>query len=283
MLDASRTLAMTTSDQVEVSDLLQRICVRAPYFALQHLRWRAGEFLATAVADRTPTAEVGPMHASEISRHAAICGLSAVALDFDDDDRRYYLAQDATYTGQFNPAPYGSVVTFAAVVLERNKRQAVAEISATAGGQPLAHLRVTYTILSEASFRRLFRSRHVPGFSGVGLGRMPEPPAGESVRVGRTSTLTLESVPEESCAGHFEQYPAMPVAVLMGQLGLVAAAHFGAPYRVAAATMSAQDFCWAGERARFEVTPVSGGTYACAAYASESVVSEMTLHLAPAS
>ena len=85
---------------------------------------------------------------------------------------------------------------------------------------------------------------------------MPEPPAGEFVMRGQTATLTLECVPQEACAGHFEQYPAMPVAVLMGQLGLVAAAHFAAPYRVASATMSAQDFCWAGERARF-VSPLA--------------------------
>lgn len=280
MLDASRALALTTFDQVEAADLLRRICVRAPYFALQNLRWRAGEFLATAVADRTPTAEAGPMHACEISRHAAICGLSAVALGFDDDDRRYYLAQDATYTGHVNTAPYGSVVAFAAVVLERNKRQAVAEITVTAGGQALAQLRVTYTILSEASFTRLFRSKHVPEFAGLSLSRMPEPPSGAIVVDGQKATLTLERVPMEACAGHFEHYPAMPVAVLMGQLGLVAAAHYGEPYRVAAATMSAQDFCWAGEQARFEVTPLAHGTYACAASASDSVVSEMTLQLA---
>lgn len=282
MLDASRALALTSLDQVDAAHLLNRICVRAPYFALHDLRWRAGEFVASAVADRRPTAEAGPMQAGEISRHAAICGLCAIALGFEDDDRRYYLAQDATYTGHANAAPYGSTVVFAATVLERNKRQAVAEITASAGGQPLAALRVTYTILSDASFRRLFRSKQVPGFVGAPAGPMPELPPGEVVTEQGVRSITLERVPEEACAGHFEQYPALPVAVLMGQLGVVAAAHYGAPYRVAHATMSAQDFCWAGERARFEVTPLSPGTYACAAVASGSVVSDMTLHLAPA-
>lgn len=283
MLDASRATALTTYDQVEAADLLQRICVRAPYFALGQLRWRAGEFTATAVADRSPTAETGPMQASEISRHAAICGLSAVALGFDDDDRRYYLAQDATYTGHVNSAPYGSVVTFAAVVVERNKRQAVAEITATAGGQPLAHLQVTYTILSEASFTRLFRSKYVPADGGATGGRMPEPPTGDIIMRGQTATMTLECVPRDACAGHFEHFPAMPVAVLMGQLGVVAATQFPGPYRVAAAVMSARDFCWAGERACFEVTPRGDGVFACAASASDSVVSEMTLSLVAAS
>ncbi|MFC5848020.1 hypothetical protein [Deinococcus petrolearius] len=282
MLDASRATALTTFDQVEVADLLQRICVRPPYFALEGLRWQAGEFMATAVADRSPTAEAGPMQASEISRHAAICGLSAVALGFDDDDRRYYLAQDATYTGHVNGAPYGSVVTFAAVVVERNKRQAVAAITATAGGQALAHLQVTYTILSEASFTRLFRAKYVPADGGGTPGVMPEPPMGEIVMRGHTASMTLECVPRDVCAGHFEHFPAMPVAILMGQLGMVAATQFPGPYRVAAAVMSARDFCWAGERACFEVTPQGDGVFACAATASASVVSEMTLSLVSA-
>lgn len=279
MLDHSRTSMPTLFSPVDRDQLLQRICVRAPYFALQDLRLFDHTFMAEATAESRATAEQGPMQASEISRHAAICGLCAVALDFDDDDRRYYLAQDATYTGFANDAPYGTTVSFSATVLERNKRQAIAEITITSGGHDLAHLRVTYTILSEASFRRLFRSKYDPEFSVLHYDRMPEPPTGVFSTEGDTGVLTLPEVPREACAGHFENFPAMPVAVLMGQLGVVASRHYNAPYRVAAATMSALDFCWAGETARFEVTPTVPGTYACTATASGSMVSEMTLHL----
>ena len=281
MLDRHFSAVPSPIGPFDRAHLLSRVCVRPPYFALQNLHADAATFRATAAAERPVTDETGPMQACEISRHGAICGLCAVALSFGDDERRYYLAQDARYTGFVNAAPYGCAVAFEARLLERNKRQAVAEISVTAGGHALAHLIVTYTILQESSFRRLFRSRYSPTFSGRQWDRMPDPPVGEFGGRGETLSMTLKSVPEEACAGHFEHYPAMPVAVLMGQLGLVAGREYGQPYRVESATMTASDFCWAGESARFEVTPGAvRGTYQCVARASEKVVSEMTLRLA---
>ena len=282
MLDRHIYSSSTYTDRFDLTDLLHRICVRAPYFALKDL-WSEGDrFGATATAERALSNEVGPMQACEISRHAAICGLCAVALSFPDSDRRYYLAQDATYVGFANHAPYGSVVSFEARLVEKNKRQATAEITVTAGDSELAQLRVTYTILNEPSFKRLFRSKYSPNFTGLNLHRMPDPPVGEFSFGEQTSSLVLESVPEEACAGHFEHYPAMPVAVLMGQLGIVAGRHYGLPYRVEAATMMAADFCWAGESARFDVTPgAEAGFYDCTAFASGSSISEMTLRLAP--
>ena len=280
MLDHQFSAVPSYTGQFDRANLLSRICVRPPYFALQNLHAGDNMFWATAAAEQPVTSETGPMQASEISRHGAICGLCAVALSFSDDERRYYLAQDASYQGFANAAPYGSVVSFEARLLEKNKRQATAQITVTASGQALAQLRVTYTILQEASFKRLFRSRYSPTFSDFQCNRMPDPPAGEFSSSGERLSMTLKTVPEEACAGHFEHYPAMPVAVLMGQLGLVAGREYGQPYRVASATMTASDFCWAGELARFEITPSSErGRYQCTALASDRVVSEMTLRL----
>ncbi|MFC4453942.1 hypothetical protein [Deinococcus sonorensis] len=281
MLDHSRLSFLTHSDHIDRAALLQRICVRPPYFALNNLHYSRGQFTATAVAEHPATSEVGPMQACEISRHAAICGLSAVAMNFGDDDRRYYLAQDATYQGYANSAPYGSDVSFEARITDQNKRQATAEIIVTAGGQDLALLSVTYTILNEASFKRLFRSKHSPFFTNFRQTEMPYLPSGEFVQTGRTCTVSVPRVPEEACAGHFEFYPALPVAMLMGQLGTIAGRMYARPYRVEAATMTASDFCWAGESAQFEVTALAeNGSYACAALASGTVVSDMRLRLA---
>lgn len=298
LLETSRVPVLQPSP-VEVAELLRRICVRPPYFALQDLHSHGQTFSGTAVAERAVTNEVGPMQACEISRHAAIAGLCAAALTFEDADRRFYLAQDATYEGFSNPAPYGSVVTFHATLADKNKRQAVSDIVVTAGGLPLAQLRVTYTLLNEPSFRRLFRSKYSPSFSAgaleaLRLERMPDLPGGVLsgpvlTEAGSTTTLSVDCVPELACAGHFEHYPAMPVAVLMGELGRVAGRHYHAPYWVQAATMSASDFCWAGEAARFVVTALPGeghhgeGEYIGTAYAAETPVSDVTFRFAPGS
>jgi hypothetical protein len=251
----------TPAGHIDVSDLLRRICVRPPYFALNDLTFDAGTFSATAVAERAASLEVGPMQACDISRHAAICGLSAVALSMADDDRRYYLAQDASYQGFENAAPYGSTVAFQATVIERNQRQASANITVTSGGQPLVHLTVTYTLMNEGAFQRLFRSKHVPSFTSLTHDRMPDPPMGVFSTDANTTTLILDRVPVDACAGHFDGFPAMPVAVLMGQLGLVAGRNYQRPYWVEAATMTALE-----ER----------GCYAGTAFASDTAVSEVT-------
>ena len=74
----------------------------------------------------------------------------------------------------------------------------------------------------------------------------------------------------------------MPVAVLMRQLGLVAGRIYQAPYWVEEATMSAGEFCWAGESARFEVTALAErGCYAGTAFASDTPVSEVTFRFHP--
>ena len=282
MLVYTNHVYATPTGHVDVSDLLHRICVRPPYFALNDLHFDAGIFSATAVAERAASLEVGPMQACDISRHAAICGLSAVALGMEDDDRRFYLAQDATYQGFENSAQYGSTVSFQAIVLEQNKRQASAEITVTCGGEPLARLTVKYTLMNEGAFRRLFRSKHVPSFVGLTHDRMPDPPMGTFSTDANKTTLVLDRVPVDACAGHFEGFPAMPVAVLMGQLGLVAGRDYQVPYWVEVATMSAGEFCWAGETARFEVNALpERGCYAGTAFASETSISEVTFRFRP--
>lgn len=237
--------------------LLRRICVGRPYFALESLAFRENRFYASAVADLPMGREVGPMGSAEISRHGAITGLCGAALAQSDDDRRFYLAQRAEYYGLPNPAPYGAPVQFAAQLESLSKRGARSSISVTAEGEPLAQLEVAYTILTEYAFKRLFRHR----FRGtVPHKKMkPQPPGRRSVFAGWAQHEVAE-VPEAACAGHFDDYPALPVAVLMGQLGDTAASLLGSgTFRGVRASVSANDLCWAGEQVRFEAVPVAGG------------------------
>ncbi|WP_019586081.1 hypothetical protein [Deinococcus apachensis] len=272
--------------QVEEEALLRRICVRPPYFALQALQFDGETFGAQVRAELPQGAELGPIQGAELSRHAAIAGLCRAALEQGDDKRRYYLAQQARYEGYPSDAPYGSPVALRAALIDLSKRMARTSIVATVGGVPLAHLEVEYTVLTEAAFERLFQSRRRPTpESGAAMGALPP---GLIERRGQTLTRTLEGVPAEACAGHFEHYPAMPVAILMGQLAELAGLGLGGgrvPYRVVRGRVEAQDFCWAGEPARFEVTPAAHEgklhTFRCAAHASGRLTGSMDLTLQP--
>jgi hypothetical protein len=89
------------------------------------------------------------------------------------------------------------------------------------GDGPLATFEFRYAILTVAAFERLFRNR--------GADRHPIAPN----PYGRCSTRRSSArrrrrragdrrLPVGACVGHFDGYPAMPVAVLMGQLAYLA-------------------------------------------------------------
>lgn len=271
--------------RVEEEALLSRICVRPPYFALREMAFDGETFAAQVRAEVPQGAELGPIQGADLSRHAAIAGLCRAALAQGDDKRRYYLAQQAWYEGHPSDAPYGSPVTLRASLADLSKRSARASIEATAQGAPLARLEVEYTVLTEAAFERLFQSRRRPTPES---GAMAALPPGHIERRGATLARALDHVPAEACAGHFEHYPAMPVAILMGQLAQLAGMGLGdgpVPYRVVRGRVEAQDFCWAGEPARFEVTPTAGDgglhTFRCTAHASGRLTGSMDLTLQP--
>ena len=114
----------------------------------------------------------------------------------------------------------------------------------------MATLTVDYTILTEYAFSRLFRSHYRP--------TEPQPAMnidlpGNAYGSAEQSVYEVDALPETVCAGHFADHPALPVALLMGQLGTAAWRLMGsAGWRGVQASVNATDLCWAGERVRFE-------------------------------
>src|SRR5690606_900659 len=281
-----QTTAVTTAD------LLPRIGVRPPYFALSDIAWGRLELRATAVAESPPYQEAGPMPAAELGRHAAIVGLSLAASQQEDGRRRYYLARLAECRYPANPSPYGAPVRFHGRLLDLDKRKARAAIQATAGGAALASFEVDYTVLTESAFERLFRirARHTP------LTRSPYGALLTNAWHGTSDMAeqVVEELPIGACIGHFDGYPALPVAVLMGQLSYLAGRVHDAPFRVVRGEVEASDLVWAGERAVFRAARdgVSAGEasgeapetlgaqrYRCEAWAGDRPVAAMKLWL----
>ena len=243
---------------VDEQRLRGRICVSAPYFALDVPSYANGQFQASAVADLPLGPERGPMGSTELSRHAAIAGLCCAALAQDDDRRRYYLAQRAEYVRFPVAAPHGHRVVFAAQLRSLNKRAARVSVTATARREPLARLEVEYTILTEYTFERLFRTRYRPTTEPTEINT--HLPGVRTVEPDR-ARLEVAAVPEAACAGHFKNYPALPVALLVGQLGeLVASLVPSGQLRSMQVSVDATDLCWAGERVRFEAQRVPSQT-----------------------
>lgn len=285
MIPRTRYIESSTTSVV-APNLLERVGVRPPYLALTDIDMAGLGLRATAAAESPSYSELGPMPAAELGRHAAIVGLLTAAARQGDDRRRYYLARRAECRYVPNDAPYGAPVRFNGRVLDLDKRGARAAITATANGAPLASFEVDYAVLTDSAFERLFRTRGKPTPSAPS-------PYGSLLTASWHGTMDMaeqvvESLPVGACVGHFDGYPALPVAVLMGQLSYLAGCLHGVPYRVVRGEVEASDLVWAGERAVFRVARDGDGAtqetlgsrrYRCEAWAGDRSVAAMSLWL----
>ncbi len=267
-------------------ELASRICVRRPYYALSDVSLEGLELHATALAESPAYSEVGPMPAAELGRHAAIVGLTLAACHQTDDRRRYYLARRAECRYAPNDAPYGSPVRFVGRLLDLDKRSTRSAVIAEAGGVALASFDIDYTVLTESAFERLFRvyARATPPAASPYGSLLTTEWSGDA----SGAEQVVESLPVDACVGHFDGHPALPVAVLMGQLSFLAGRAHGGSYRVVRGEVAASDLVWAGERAVFRaVRDGTGGhpdaatarRYRCEAWAGDRSVASMTLWL----
>jgi 3-hydroxymyristoyl/3-hydroxydecanoyl-(acyl carrier protein) dehydratase len=270
------------SSFIATQQVLQRICVRPPYFALENLTLE-GERLSAYTKAETPIAlEPSPMSAAELGRHAAISGLSLVALLQKDDDRRYYLAQKAECDYFKSDAPFGAVVKFEAKLLEMDKRTAQVTVTASIEGQAVASFTINYSILTERTFERLFARYQKPTYP------TPSPYANllsETYERGETWAETCVTIPSWACVGHFDGYPALPVAMLMSQLSYLAGQIMGQPYFVPKGLVEANDLCWADKEVTFraDLVAIEGITarFNCTASIEGQVVGQMSVWLEP--
>ncbi|MEU6643474.1 hypothetical protein ABZ863_13090 [Saccharomonospora sp. NPDC046836] len=210
-----------TNSQTRQINLYERICVRAPYFALQNLQHTApGEATAAVPIELPPTRETSPISLAEKGRHLAILGLCAAASVAPNDQRRYYLARTAsircTYPRTVLPSERLTAHAKGAFVSPR-EAAATTTLAAEDGAQ-IAKADFTYTVVGEPVFARAFAYAHrldvVPtsrGFNPYSR-ELPLTDIGgtaQDIRASLTPTVA-------DCAGHFEAYPTLPVAVLGG-------------------------------------------------------------------
>lgn len=294
---------------------LQRISVRAPYFDLRDLVVDDDGTVRALVPARPPTRpETGLVAAAQVARHLAILGSCAVALQRDDDDRHHYLATNAHFLRTANlTATNGSVsgddstsashlvAEASGTLSDRRSARALAKLYGPHG--QLSHvLDVNYTVMAPRMFSRIMPAidHEANRDDAAGAGRTDELTGRREERfdiktgAGPGVTIDCGPVPLDMCAGHFPDYPAAPVALVMGRLaraaGIAMNRHLGVgkiTYSIDEARVVATKLARVGQRltldARYE-RPVGGGHLLVgSAKADGEVVGEMELTLSVAS
>lgn len=249
------------------SELYPLICVRDPYFALESLEaWPDGTVTATLHAEQPLLGEVGPMAAAEAGRHLAILGSRSAALSNSVTGRHYYIAREATLTR--SPAAESLVAAFRARASAAfiDKRTVRARCSLDTETSTLFTLEVSYAVLSEPLFHRLYGAEARELRAGPRTTLLPFQRRNPyRSRIPLTVTrcdadsldATLGLITPEMCSGHFPRHPCVPVAILMQSLSHAAGELFtlqtGSPrYVVQRAEVHAHQLAFAGTHVSVE-------------------------------
>lgn len=252
----------------------RNIMVKSPYNILYDLVKTSDVSVSCKVKNEFSLAnEDGPISASEAGRHLAILG--SIALSLTRDVPHYYLAVEAEITRSSLNSEPSHTLYLEANISNQNERKGYTYGRLYNDAKTLIYeIKVTYKILSVPLFSKLFKTFHSP---------MDFKPSQQSYAVRKQlSNITIDNaniladygtVLSEDCNGHFENYPALPVAIICGaftELGL--ALFFNNPdnkYEKAIATharISASRLVFADEALSFkgviqETTPQSITVY----------------------
>lgn len=259
---------------------LTTIDVRPPYFALDGVELaQPGSAYARVRPEHPLGHEDGPLAAAEAGRHLAILGTCACRSVSELAAPHYYLAKRARLVHHVDHgpvyAPHFVASAQAVEPLQRRDARAHAVLRAAESGALMYELDVTYKVLSQPAFERLFSAHRRDMRAQPRQEQTTELDADQLLalrgnpyqrplpleitrRTPESVRARLRSVTADLCAGHFPLYPSLPVAMLMQGLsalcGEALRGRWGnlARYRVIAADISAERLAFVGERLFFE-------------------------------
>ncbi|WP_146147549.1 hypothetical protein [Prauserella shujinwangii] len=244
------------------------------------------------------TDELGPITIAEAARHTAILGSCAAASVAPDDRRRYYLAThcDITWLATTPPADDDGFIGYATGGF-RDPRKAYARTTlTTTTGRPVARVDVDYAAFTEEAFSKVFAHLHRPDLTPDPQANNPYTtglPLHRLKRDGDTMCAEVRAAPGD-CTGHFDNYPALPVAVLGESMTRLTSHLLDNENRTQSLrwlprglTFDARRLVPAGETVRLRArslgpSPVEHGFHVSAGSADDTVA-EMTMWLSPTS
>jgi hypothetical protein len=198
-------------------EILSRIQVQAPYYALKNLEKIENGLKASIPIEQPLINETEPITVGETSRHLAILGSCAIALN-RKAGKCYYLATKAIYKRYITKIDTKDLIGIAKVKdIEKRKAKAHTELR-TIKNQVITSLDVEYIILSQFLFDRQFKTHKLD------LRKKKNNPSRQNFykqfnfkpKVAKQEnhdiTFNIGKIKPEMCMGHFPMYPALPVA-----------------------------------------------------------------------
>lgn len=273
-------------NEIDLQTILDRSGVQPPYWAFKRVSGGADGVTASFIPEHQMEDEIGPALSLRRKR-------GDISPFWDPAQPHPLLMRDASITWLLRPHSLvrsaGSELEATAEIVNLDRRQLKASAVLSAG-VPIFTLDCTYKILTAALFEKFYGGRRHCGNLIVTESpyRMPIP-FGDLTELPGGLATTCGPVDENACAGHFPNFAAWPVAVVMHSLSRLAGRalqkDLGRPcsYSVVRAEIEADTLAFSSEVLQLKTTRIfTGGCdhhYHCFATSGERTVGEMKLEL----
>ena len=242
-----------------MKDLNQLIEVTYPYNSLKDIQTEDTTVTATFEQELFDNSQIAGVTLAEAGRHIAILGSLAVANINPVKNKHFYLASKATLIRVHDLPCHDTSYKGVMTAIDFNKKNGVAEGAIyDQKGDVLYTAIVQYSVLTVQLFERFFKKYKSSTFKSEGFS-----PYGDVVNLYDmnlcvdSSSASLGEVKQEWCLGHFDHYPALPVAqISQGLMNLAAAQNKliknkDKQYCIKEVNMDADSFIFAGEKLSF--------------------------------
>lgn len=253
----------------EVEKLRDLIQVQSPYYALKNLRRAGDELVADVSTDLIDHPEVNGMSLAEVGRHMAILGSLTMVEANPRKEKHYYLATYAEFHRIRKEIYPDTELTISMACTEFNKKKGKATgYLMTRSGERLFQVSVHYVVLPTRIFERMYAK----GLQETNFDKKINPYVHPNILSDvvidpEVSTASVGIVQQETCSGHFDNYPALPVARIGGILATLTGLHFNEwlgkkeYYSITKAYVTAESFVFAGEEVTLDCREIEENDY----------------------
>ncbi len=256
----------TKGEKQNKNELTKLIEVTPPYFALKNIIIdKEGYITAGFQIEMTEHEEIPCISLSEVGRHIAILGSLAMAQENPVKEKHYYLACDAWFDRLHSLPIESKNCRIRAKVTDINRKGGTIHGQLfTEDGTLTYNSEVKYTTINYKIFERKFRSKFIKDNP-----KNKENPYTQKTLINfknktkETCTATIDAIEPKDCLGHFDNYPAMPVARISGAMFEASGIHYNLlrnsneKYCIKRVEMHADSFIFAGENAKIKTTIVN--------------------------
>ncbi len=214
------------SKDTSTNSILNSICTSPPYFALKNLQCISNRRVKALIPVEYLNAhDAGIISAGEAARHLAILGTCAASLLDESQEKKYYLSTRAEFNFLDNSALYNT---------PRHQLEGVASATSNYDGtitakanlyganySRLITLSVQYKVFKKKIFERIFKNHRMDICKrDTHANPYSFPIKIHSIEINNQSlTAIYGPIQPEDCLGHFDYFPALPVAIVIENFG----------------------------------------------------------------